>query len=189
MTKKSDDILKNLERAVAATKQMTLAGTNFNEVNALCVEWLQDQGYSVHAPLNRTAKPKVLDDLFNTFYSLFREHYPDLVVPYNGTAHDRKIAKDFVQSRMDYGNINKQTAMAECIEIIEGLFRFKDQLNLDKTPTFGIFTPSMGWLTGKIIDCMNKNKEKIALKRIENKIEEQTRLIESSFAPEELREI
>lgn len=182
-------ILIDLENALVSAKQTTLTGPNFDEINELCVKWLKKQGYSVHSPVKYSNKPKSYDDLFNLFYELFKKHYPEHVVPYNGDSHDRKIAKEFVESRMGCSGIDKPTAMAQCMEIIEALFLFKDQLNLDKTPNFGIFTPSMGWFVGKIIDKINEHKEKAALKRIEAKVEEQTRLIESSFAPKDLMEI
>jgi hypothetical protein len=187
--RKPQDILDELEISLAGLKQTTLSGPDFKSIDNLCEQWLILRGYSVKSPQAYSTAPKTLDDLVNIFYFCFKEHYPDFIAPYNNRKHDLKMAKDFVNSRMEIEGINREKALAQCAHIIEALFRYKERFDFDPVPTFGIFSPSMSWLVDKLIKLMNKNKMKILRERIEYKVEQQTRLIEKDNVVNELNDI
>ena len=183
MARKQDEILVDLEAALSSLKQTTLTGPDLSSIDKLSEEWLKLRGYSVRRPHIYSMKPKNLDDLFKLFYFLFEKNYPGFIVPYNNEGHDRKIAKEFVESRMKAEGINKELALAQCAQVIEALFRFKNNFEFDPAPTFGVFSASMGWLVDKVIGLINKNRIKIDKDRLVFKIEEQTKLVEASFDP------
>lgn len=190
MPKEQDKILNSLEEALASLKQTTLTGPDFKAIDVLCREWLLLRGYSVKEPYAVSSSAKNLYHLVDLFYRCFSKHYPEMTVPYNNEKRDLKIAKDFVNSRMQAEGMNKAKAIEQTAQIIEALFRYKSHFDFDPVPTFGIFTPSMGWLIDKVIILMNKNKIKMAQDKLESTVEAQTKLIEKSFEPhQELNEI
>jgi hypothetical protein len=121
----------------------------------------------------------------------FEQHFPEFAVPYNKTAHDRKLAKLFVASRMEAEGISREKAMQQCASIIHTFFKHIDKFNLEITLSFGIFgQANMGWLTNKIIDLMNTDMLKREKEKNKRLVASQTEMIKdqirSRWSPEEL---
>ena len=178
---KHSELLNRLEKCLSNLKQTTLAGPNYKEVNELCVEWLKANGYSVKPPQQYPDKIKRLDDLISLFYLLFQKHYPNFSVPYNTLSQDRRLAKLFINSRMEASGLSKEKAMEECAAIIETFFKYKDRLNFESAPNFGVFgQQNMAWVTNRILEFMNAELKEIEEKKNEKLIAEHTARLEAS---------
>jgi len=129
-----------------------------------CVEYLKSYGYTVTKEVEPDHKNvKNSNDLVQFFYALVDYHYPSPVGYYRNVGKDRKIAKRFVESRMDMAGVDKKVAIRQCVLLIEALFKHADKFNFKTAPTsFGIFgQDSMGWVTEKLINIViEEQKEK-----------------------------
>lgn len=194
MPNKCNEILDKLEHCLLNLKQTTLVGPNFNSVDELCVDWLKLRGYSVHSPKEYPSKITKSDDIISLFYLLFEKYYPGFNIPYNKTAHDRKLAKMFIESRMAADGISRDKALEQCASIVENFFRYKDKFEFEAAPNFGVFgQANMGWLTNRIVELMNKDMLELKEEKNERLVENQTEMIknqiQSHWSSEELDKI
>jgi hypothetical protein len=134
-----------------------------------CKKFLIHMGYKVIDPIKYTY-PNIekLDDLFYLFYALLEYNHPELVDAHRNMNRDRALAKRFLDSRMDAGNLNKKQALCECAEIINTVFDREDDFNFNLPLSFEMFgQQSAGWITKKAVDIMNSEKEKRDIKIVE----------------------
>jgi len=165
---------KILSELFDALNQETLIREQLIEVK--CKEYLRFLGYKIIEPIEpKYTNVKNTKDLVQLFYALVDYHYPQAVGYYRNIKKDMKIAKDFVQSRMDASSITKKEALQECSLIIETLFKNSSEFNFDgPVSNFGIFgQQKMGWVTEKIIRIIhdkNKEQQRCLDERIEKEI-------------------
>lgn len=161
-----NEIIKELESLIASQGILV-----YDLIEQKCIEYLKASGYKVIKRVESTYKSvKNTNDLVELFYNLVDYHYPSSVGYYRNTSKDRKLAKNMVINRMNATNISKKEALEECALLVESLFKYADELNLDNTPTnFGIFgQEKMGWLTDKLGRLLlEKEKQRLKIKRDE----------------------
>ncbi len=155
------DIENNINVGFLSVDNESLAKT--------CKKFLIHMGYKVIDPIKYTyPNIKKLDDLFDLFYNLLEYNHPELVDAHRNMNRDRALAKRFLDSRMDAGNLNKKQALCECAEIIKTVFDREDDFNFNLPLSFEMFgQQSAGWITKKAIYIMNSEKEKRDIKIVE----------------------
>ena len=127
-----------------------------------CVDYLRSCGYNVIKRIEPNHKNvKNSNDLVQFFYALVDCYYPSPIGYYRNLGKDRKIAKRFVESRMEMAGVDKETAVRQCAVIIEALFKHVNEFNFKDAPiNFGIFgQESMGWVTEKLIQLILKEQK------------------------------
>ncbi len=160
----TDDLISDIENNINVG---FLSVDNENLAKA-CKKFLIHVGYKVIDPITYTYNIEKLDDLFHLFYALLEYNHPELVDAHRNMNRDRALAKRFLDSRMDAGNLNKKQALCECAEIIKTVFDREDDFNFNLPLSFEMFgQQSAGWITKKAIYIMNSEKEKRDIKIVE----------------------
>jgi hypothetical protein len=115
-------------------------------------EYLIEKGYRVEDPPNSMRFDiRGLDELIRFFYSRMSLKHPELKQVDRNMGRDRKIASEFVKSRMEKG-INRQRALSESAELIDILFRYEEKFKF-KYPVRSIGILGQGklrWVTEKL---------------------------------------
>jgi hypothetical protein len=179
--KKLQDITDKMQKALNDLEQGVLFGSNDDLLLEACAEYARHRGCSVKPPSHYSSDINKLDDLVSLFYSEYERHYPDNITPYNSEPRDRKAAKLFVAGRMKADGISKEKALEQCGAIIEAVFKHKEELKLDSSPSFNMFgSDNMSWLTNKVLDLMAKDVKKFEEAAVKQLVEEQTDILISS---------
>jgi hypothetical protein len=123
-------------------------------------EFLIEKGFRVEDP-PKALKFNItrLDDLINFFYSRMSLKNPKLKQIKRNLGRDRKIASEFVKSRMEKG-INRQRAYSEAAELIDILFKYEDRFKF-KYPveSIGILgQKNLRWVTEKLENMWLREK-------------------------------
>jgi hypothetical protein len=82
------------------------------------------------------------------------------LIPYRNDKTDIPIAKSLIKHVQESTGLNYELSLVACINIVEGLFLYKKQLNLNPEimTTFRVFgQDKLGWITEKIIYLRNKD--------------------------------
>lgn len=159
-----DDLISDIESNI----NVGFLSTDNESLAKVCKKFLIHMGYKVIDPMKYTYNVKKLDDLFDLFYALLEYNHPELVDAHRNMNRDRALAKRFLDSRMDAGNLNKKQALCECAEIIKTVFDREDDFNFNLPLSFEMFgQQSAGWITKKAIYIMNSEKEKRDIKIVE----------------------
>ena len=159
-----DDLISDIESNI----NVGFLSTDNERLAKACKKFLIHMGYKVIDPMKYTYNVKKLDDLFDLFYALLEYNHPELVDAHRNMNRDRALAKRFLDSRMDAGNLNKKQALCECAEIIKTVFDREDDFNFNLPLSFEMFgQQSAGWITKKAIYIMNSEKEKRDIKIVE----------------------
>lgn len=159
-----DDLISDIESNI----NVGFLSTDNESLAKACKKFLIHMGYKVIDPIKYTYNIKKLDDLFDLFYALLEYNHPELVDAHRNMNRDRALAKRFLDSRMDAGNLNKKQALCECAEIIKTVFDREDDFNFNLPLSFEMFgQKSAGWITKKAIYIMNSEKEKRDIKIVE----------------------
>jgi hypothetical protein len=154
-----------IKNGLAQTEQTSLFAVGSDEglLNA-CINFVREKGYSVTKPLECSVVGiKKIDDLIGYFYGrLEREHKDDYISVYINEARDRKIAKSFVESRMNSRGLSRSAALQECAEIAKIVLDNYDEYHFKYNINFSIFgSDKLSWVTEKAISIINKkNKDK-----------------------------
>src|SRR5690606_8654489 len=115
---------------------------------------LQDNGYLVQGPFENKQTVDSVQKLVKFFYETMSRYSGNRKMSYGGSpTRDRKLAKDFLQSRIDTG-ISKEVAYYQCCELIEFLFKHEQHLGL-KFPVTSMAVLGQGegfaWLTERLV--------------------------------------
>jgi len=119
---------------------------------------LMDYGYKIVEPLEINNSVKDIPDLRKYFYARLWNKYPDRMQYY--TQHYKeeiKIVSDVVKSREV--NTNRNTAIQECVVIIDTIFDNEDMFKLER-PIININILRIGWIINFAISIMNMEKSK-----------------------------
>jgi hypothetical protein len=120
---------------------------------------LMDYGYKIVEPLEVNKSVKDIPDLRKYFYAKLWNKYPDRMQYYTERYKEEiKIVRDLVESRE--GNTNRDTAIQECVAIIDTIFDYEEEFKLEK-PIISINILRVSWVIGLAISILNleKNKE------------------------------
>lgn len=119
---------------------------------------LMDYGYKVVEPLEVNNGVKDMPGLRKYFYARLWNKYPDRMQYYTPNhTEEIKIVSDIVKSREK--NTNRNTAIQECVTIIDTIFDNEEVFKLEK-PIIDINILRMGWLVNFAISIMNMEKSK-----------------------------
>lgn len=156
-----EKILQKIHNGWLETQQDTLFGSenqNFQLLIYACIEFLVYKGYKISKPL-QTFNIKKLDDIIHLFYAHSDLKHSELINNYRNLMKDRTLAKNFIASRQEAGNISKEAAMNECAEIITTIFEHEDEFNFKQPLTFSVLgQKNCGWITEKAIQIINKKR-------------------------------
>ena len=126
------------------------------------VLYLQERGYVVRPPLNKSTDIKTPAGLVKFFYNTMAFFSPQTHMVYVGDQKkDLSTAKKFIEVRRSTG-VNRQRAITECCELIGFLFKFEGNLGLNfKVTSMSVLGQgTMAWFTEKLISAYNGlNKE------------------------------
>jgi len=131
---------------------------------------LVDYGYKVVEPLEINPSVKDIPSLRKYFYARLWNKYPDRMQYYiQHYKEEIKIISDFVKSREE--NTNRNTAIQECVVIIDTIFDSEEMFKLEK-PIINVNILRMGWVINLAISIMNMEKNK-EIERNRIKMEEE----------------
>lgn len=142
-----------------------------------CQKFLEQRGYKVFPPVDYDFNSiKDIDGLIELFYTLYTLHNP-----YKMRAHrapkavERKVAKSFVATRMEFSGINKKQALKDCAQIIKTVYDFKEEMKLDPKFTFN-FASVFGqdrvrWITEKAVELAN-NRDVLLKKKLNREMQD-----------------
>lgn len=148
---------KAIKEGLSETDQVTLFSTGANDnLQQACAALLKECGWSVKEPRPSTvAAVKTLDDLISYFYQRMGKEQPKAMI-YENLPRDRKIAKLFIENRMQSSGLNRATALQECATIIKTLLDNYDKFHFKYDVSFAVFgNDKASWITQKAIDIMN----------------------------------
>jgi hypothetical protein len=156
------DILNHLDYVLRKRHETNLFGDNvvtLEEIDYICEKYLKFRNYKL-AKLPKREIIKKIDDLINYFYSLYA-FYKGNECSLVADKKDFIIMSRFVKQRRTYLQCSSQEALQDTAFIIEGLFLYEEELNLDTGVTLKVFgTDKCKWITDKIILLININKTK-----------------------------
>ena len=122
---------------------------------------LKEQGLRVSEVVSGDARITKLDDVIRLFYSLMAR-YHNRKVPPSASSTDRKVISDLLTSRQSTG-ISRKAAFAEVCRLVETLFKYEKQLNLNsKVSSTRILTNS--WIVERLIRFINDEDDQAATK-------------------------
>jgi hypothetical protein len=134
---------------------------------------LMDYGYRVVEPLEVNNSVKDIPDLKKYFYARLWNKYPDRMQYYiQHYKEEIKIVRDLIESREK--NTNRNTAIQECVAIIDTIFDNEEMFKLEK-PIININILRMGWVVNFALSIMNIEKskeEEITRVKMEKEIED-----------------
>jgi len=134
---------------------------------------LMDYGYKIVDPLEINNSVKDIPDLRKYFYARLWNKYPDRMQYYiQHYKEEIKIVSDIVKSREV--NTNRNTAIQECVAIINTIFDNEDMFKLER-PIVNVNILRIGWVINFAISIMNMEKskeEEIIRVKMEKEIED-----------------
>jgi len=134
---------------------------------------LMDYGYKIVEPLEINNSVKDIPDLRKYFYARLWNKYPNRMQYYiQHYKEEIKIVSDIVKSREV--NTNRNTAIQECVVIIDTIFDNEEEFKLDR-PIININILRIGWIINFAISIMNMEKikeEEIIRVKMEKEIED-----------------
>ena len=164
MKKDLDKVIDKIREGLSCLDQDSIFSSisdGYIKIEEACVDYLKLRGYGIRLPYKFPAKIKKLDDLINLFYSLYTKSFSNRIAHVKDEKEERKTASRFIKSRMESNNLDRDTAMQECGEIIKTVFENLDEFNFTVPMTFGIFgQKNMAWVTNTAVEIMNKKIEK-----------------------------
>jgi hypothetical protein len=182
--KRLEEILDGISSALKDLEQedlFTSLEDKYKVLSLACEAYLKYNGFTVISPKPRNKSIKSLDDLINLFYDLFERYHPGLEVNYGILVRDRKLARDWVNSRSLASGSSKEIAMSECAEVIKTIFEHEDEFKFNMPISFSILgLKSCGWITDKAIQIINRKK----LKEEEERSEAYIRKLDEEYDAE-----
>ena len=149
-----------LEKALAELKLgNALIPESFLLDNVLvkCSTLLVKNNYAVIKKPRAALKVKDTKGLVDLYYHILSATTD--ITPYRNDKIDITIAKRLVKHIQESTGLNHELSIVKCINIVEGLFLYKKQLNLnpESMTTFKVFGQDrLGWITEKIVYLLNK---------------------------------
>lgn len=166
-------LIDKIKKAIISKDQNTIFSNDTDFICDACIDYLKYKGYRIIKPTKSKIDIKSSDDLISYFYVLLDRYHPEYVNVYKNIGKDRAIAKSFVSSRIEDGNLSKKAALVESLEIIETVFKYEKEFKFKYDIDFGLFGQSnLGWVTVKAIKLMNSDIRKESEDRTERKREE-----------------
>jgi len=141
---------------------------------------LMDYGYKVVEPLEVNNSVKDIPDLRKYFYARLWNKYPDRMQYYiQHYKEEIKIVSDIVKSREE--NTNRNTAIQECVAIIDAIFDNEEMFKLEK-PIVNVSILRMGWVVNLAISIMNMEKNRqVEITRIKMEEEIENKYMEDNY--------
>ncbi len=180
-----------LKTKISALDEVTFIDDRVSEkeLEKACVNYLNVLGYKV------TEKPVLhkvnkLDELIDLFYNLMGFYHNDVCSLVSNRKKDRSIISTFIKNRQKELGCSFKEGLQDCANIIYGLFIFEDQLGLTSSVSLSVFgNDKCKWITDKVINILNNNKDIGNEIKVEKMILEQEINAEnnSGFNFEELR--
>ena len=111
----------------------------------------------METPINNV---KDVSGLVDYFYSRLFNKYEYLTrLTIRNRSKEMFIASKFIESRMVDGDISKNTAIQECVDIIDTIFEYEEEFCF-KLPIKDISILGQGklsWITQKAVEIINRN--------------------------------
>jgi len=141
---------------------------------------LMDYGYKVVEPLEVNNSVKDIPDLRKYFYARLWNKYPDRMQYYiQHYKEEIKIVSDIVKSREE--NTNRNTAIQECVAIIDAIFDNEEMFKLEK-PIVNVSILRMGWVVNLAISIMNMEKNRqVEITRIKMEEEIENKYMKDNY--------
>jgi hypothetical protein len=151
------DSIEDIDQDIFSPK----GDNKYDVVIERCKDLLLYKGYKVFDCINYNhINVKSTKDLIEYFYGCLTHYHPEMIKnSIVNMRNDLFIAKHFLKSRMDNRKINKEIALAECIEIITTVFNNEHEFNFDRDLSFSIFgQDKCSWITEKAINIINRER-------------------------------
>jgi len=124
-----------------------------------CRDLLICNNYAVIKKPRTALKVKNTKGLVDLYYFILNA--TTNLIPYRNDKIDLSIAKALLAFIQTSTGLDRQLSLVKATNIVEGLFIYKKQLNLDPEimTTFKVFgQDKLGWITNKIIYLLNKEQ-------------------------------
>lgn len=128
------------------------------EVEKACISYLKVLGYKVSKKpiLQKVSK---LDELVDLFYNLMEFYHSDICSLVSNRKKDRVLIANFIKQRQDELGASFSEGLQDCANIIFSLFIFEEDLGLSLPISINVFSPNSKWITDKVINILNNNKD------------------------------
>jgi len=140
-------------------------------------------GYKIAEPLVVNESVNNLPELLNYFYMRLFTLYPqNQLTTIKNFQKDMELIRKFVEARKV--NMNEQSAIQECVAIIDVIFDHEEDFNFKHPITIGVLGQAKsGWITEKAVFILNrelveKDEEEVErrMKEVEDDYEEKVDL-------------
>jgi len=151
------------------------------------VRFLRERGYRViKEEYPEGSCVTTIPQLVQFFYARRRFYNPDRKFPESiDMVSDRTYIGGFVKSREKLG-LNRKTAVKECAQIIDALFKYEDLLGL-KEPVISPRVLNVRWLMDKVCLCLNGDVPEAGELDSELIVREHNKYYDRHFATEDLQ--
>jgi hypothetical protein len=155
-----DKNIKELNNALVSLKDDTPLipdRIKYNNLLTACINIVKQNNYAVIMKPKGSEKVKTTRDLVDLYYYLLQFNLGK-VTPCRDDMIDLSIAKRFVKKIKDSTKLEYHDALAKCVEIVEGLFKYHNELNLNPQTftSFKLFgQDKLGWITERILSLIN----------------------------------
>lgn len=148
------DILKQSVLDLDAPSLIT-DSVSEKQVEMACVHYLEALGYKVSAKVV-SYRVKDLDQLIDLFYSALEYKSGEVCALTSNRKKDRALFSNFIKQRQQELGCSHAEGLNDCANIIFGLFKFEDQLDLSLPMGTWVFgSDKCKWITDKVINMLN----------------------------------
>jgi len=157
---KEDKYIKELNNALVSLKDdnsLISDRIKYDNLLTACISIIKHNNYAVIMRPKGAKNTKVAKDLVALYYHLAQFHLGQITL-YRNDKVDFPIAKRLVEKMQFSTKLEYKDAISKCVQIIEGLFKYRKELNLHpKTFTsFSLFgQDKLGWITERILSLIN----------------------------------
>jgi len=157
---KEDKYIKELNNALVSLKDdnpLIPDRIKYNNLLTACIGIIKQNNYAVIMKPKGAEKVKTTRDLVDLYYYLLQFNLRS-ITPCRDDVVDLSIAKKFVKKIKDSTQLEYHDALAKCVEIVEGLFKYHNELNLNPMTytSFRLFgQDKLGWITERILSLLN----------------------------------
>lgn len=154
--------VENLVKVCSEYENPGLFGADESAIEESAVKYLEEKGYKVVPPLVLPTKIESSVDLYYTYRKLVDRYHPEWRNVYIKTEQARKIAKRFVETRMQAEGVSRKRALQLCAEILYAVFKFEDEFKFRTSIQFGMFGQGeFKWVSDKAIQLINARQDKL----------------------------
>lgn len=138
---------------------------------------LIEAGYKIAEPLVVNENVNNLSRLLNYFYMRLFTRYPEKqLTTIKNFQKDMKLISKFVEARKV--NMNEQSAIQECVAIIDVIFDYENEFKFRQPITIGVLGQAKsGWITEKAVFILNRE----LVKKDEEEVERRMKEVEDGY--------